>query len=382
MNGAEALAYLNNGRKFDLILLDVMMPKMSGYEVCQKIREKFLPSELPVIMVTAKNQVQDLVQGLTLGANDYLAKPFTKEEFLARVKTQLDLHRINEVTAKFVPHEFLRALGYESITEVGLGDLSHREVSVLFTDIRGYTTLSEQMTPEDNFRFVNAFHGRMGPVIKRNNGFVNQYLGDAIMAIFPKSPTDALNASIEMQKALSDYNEKRIKDGHVPIRIGVGFHTGPLVMGIIGDENRLDAATIADTVNASSRIESLTKHYGASILLSDDSLKKTEDPLSYHIRFLGNVQVKGKSEPIGIYECFDGDSPEVLKLKTETQPDFDQGLMHYYGRQFHDALDLFEKILQINPKDRVVRLFHQKASEFMVEGVPEDWTGVEKMERK
>jgi two-component system, sensor histidine kinase ChiS len=117
-------------------------------------------------MVTAKNQVTDLVQGLSLGANDYLPKPFSKAEFLARVKTQLNLHRINVVTGKFVPSEFLRSLGRENITEVLLVDHAEREVTVLFADIRDYTTLPETMTPEENFNFVNAYNGRLSPIIQ------------------------------------------------------------------------------------------------------------------------------------------------------------------------------------------------------------------------
>lgn len=182
MGGQEAIEAIENGEKFDLVLLDVMMPKVSGYEVCQKIRQKYLPSELPIIMVTAKNQIKDLVEGLSVGANDYVAKPFSRDEFLARVKTQLELHRINEATGKFVPNEFLYALGRARITEVNLGDHAHREVTVLFSDIRNYTGLSESMDPEDNFKLVNAFSGRMGPVIREHRGFINQYQGDGIMA--------------------------------------------------------------------------------------------------------------------------------------------------------------------------------------------------------
>ena len=153
MNGEDALKALNNGNKYDLVLLDVMMPRMNGYEVCQKIREKFMSSELPVIMVTAKNQVQDLVHGLHIGANDYLAKPFSKQELLARIKTQIDLNRIFHTVGRFVPNEFIKSLGKEKITDVKLGDQAHRNVTVLFTDIRAYTTIAEQMTPEENFKF-------------------------------------------------------------------------------------------------------------------------------------------------------------------------------------------------------------------------------------
>ena len=137
MNGDEALSLIRSGRNFDLVLLDIMMPKMSGYEVLEIIREKYLPSELPIIVVTAKNQVQDLVHGLSIGANDYLGKPFSKDEFLARVRTQLNLHNINRATGKFVPYEFLRSLGRDNITEVCLGDYSQKIVTVFFSDIQG-----------------------------------------------------------------------------------------------------------------------------------------------------------------------------------------------------------------------------------------------------
>jgi class 3 adenylate cyclase len=376
-----------------------MMPRISGYEVCRRIREKYLASELPIIMVTAKNQVQDLVQGLGYGANDYLAKPFSREEFLARVKTQLNLHRINATTGKFVPNEFLRALGRESITEVVLGDQAQREVTILFTDVRDYTSLAEAMTPEENFKFVNALFSRMGPVIRRHGGFVNQYLGDAIMAIFPGSPQDGLQAAVAMQQALTKYNEQRKAKGRQVIRMGIGLHTGSLAMGIIGDEKRMDAATIADSVNTAARIEGLTKHYGVSILLSEDSLGKL-DPDShrdgngkseggeiteqsiFNLRYLGKVQVKGRREPVGIYECFDGDAPEIIAEKLQTKPDFEKGLAHFLARDFPEAVGAFNGVLKVNKEDHPARLFLNKSSRLTVEGVPDDWTGVEMMDLK
>ncbi|MEL6256664.1 MAG: response regulator, partial [Bacteroidota bacterium] len=157
MNGEEALRILEEDPNFDMVLLDVMMPRMSGYEVCRRIREKYLPSELPVLMVTAKDQISDKVNGLNSGANDYLSKPFDKEEFLARLETHLNLHKINIATGRFVPSAFIRALGHERITDVYLGDHKEKEVTVFFSDIRGYTSLSETMTPHENFLFVNKY---------------------------------------------------------------------------------------------------------------------------------------------------------------------------------------------------------------------------------
>lgn len=382
MNGEEAIKCIMGGQSFDLVLLDVMMPRMSGYEVCQKIREKYLPSELPVIMVTAKGQLQGLVEGLTVGANDYLAKPFHKEELLARIKTQLDLHRIFSVAGRFVPNQFLKSINRERITDVSLGDFQEKKVTVMFSDIRDYTTLAEQMTPEENFRFVNALNGRMGPVIMNNHGFINQYLGDSIMAIFPQKSENAVRAAVGMQHEIIEYNKRRSLNRRKKLSIGIGLHTGSLIMGIIGDTQRMDAATISDSVNTASRIESLSKYYGTSILLSEYTYKEIENREDLDFRYLGQVVVKGKKEPVGIYECFSGDGKEIRDQKLESLPDFEKGLQHYYAKEFIAASEFFSKAIKICARDNVSRLFLGKSSALALDGVADDWTGVEIMRFK
>lgn len=360
-DGDQALAVMESSPMFDLVLLDVMMPNMSGYEVCRKIREKYLPSELPVIMVTAKNQVTDLVQGLNKGANDYLAKPFSKQEFLARVNTQIDLHHIFNITDRFIPNDFIRTLGHDRITEVQLGDLVERVVSVLFTDIRSYTSLSEAMSPEDTFRFINGYTRRMGPIIQKNQGFVNQYLGDGIMALFQHDSDDALEAMIGMQVKLRDYNVERKKKNRPLINVGMGLHTGPLIMGIIGDSRRSDAATISDTVNTAARLEGLTKGFGIRILISSSSQEALIHPEKYRLRFIGKVKVKGKNDSVGVYECIDGDPEEEATLKWKYKEQFDVGVTHYYGKKYKDSLKIMEELIKKNPLDKVAVYFYEKA---------------------
>jgi adenylate cyclase len=213
------------------------------------------------------------------------------------------MRQIYEVTNRFVPHEFIRSLGKTVITDIQLGDQVEKIVTVLFSDIRDYTSLSEQMTPEENFRFVCSFNERIGPIIRKNNGFINQYLGDAIMAIFPGTASDALSAAVEMQSAVRDLNTTRALENKIPIRIGVGLHTGPLIMGITGDNERMDAATIADTVNIASRLEGLTKFYKVNILLSEASVQNLVEAEIFQFRDLGPVQLKGKLAPITVFEC-------------------------------------------------------------------------------
>jgi signal transduction histidine kinase/class 3 adenylate cyclase len=380
-SGPEALKAVEESA-CDLVLLDVMMPGMSGYEVCQRLREKYLSSELPVIMLTAKDQVNDLVEGFNTGANDYLIKPVSRPELLARIKTHLNLLKINNSFSRFVPRDFLRSLGKENILEVRLGDQIEDNVAVMFSDIRGYTTLSESMTVDQNFRFLNSFLGRVGPVIQQHQGFVNQFLGDGLMALFQRQPENALKAAIDMQKVVSEHNKARVPKGRLPVHIGIGVHYGPLMMGIIGDDKRMDAGVVSDTVNTASRVEGLTKYYGASILLSQDTVDQIENLGAYHHRSLGKVMMKGKRASLAIYEFFDGQSEQVIDLKEGTKSQLDQGLVAYYERRFTDAAGFFKKVTEADPKDLAALIFLRNCANYMVHGVPPDWAGVEEMTSK
>lgn len=288
---------------------------------------------------------------------------------------------VYEATGKFVPYEFIGALGHKLITDVKLGDQVEKIVTVLFSDIREYTTLSEQMTPEENFKFVCSFNERMGPAIRRNHGFINQYLGDAIMAIFPRTASDALSAAIEMQHEVEKLNKERTEKNQRLIQIGVGMHTGPLILGITGDESRMDATTISDTVNTASRLESLTKHYRANILLSDACLLQIEKE-KFDLRYLGLVQLKGKQEPIHIHECFNADAEASIKGKRKTLSLFNEGIEQYLNSAFSDCVKTFETVTEIHPEDYTAAFFLSSAEKYLQKGVPENWTGVVEMMMK
>lgn len=292
------------------------------------------------------------------------------------------MRRIYEITAKFVPYEFIGSLGHNVITDVKLGDQVEKVVSVLFTDIRDYTSLSEQMTPEKNFQFVNAYNERMGPVIRNHAGFINQYLGDAIMALFPASATDALSAAIEMQRSIREFNILQKNKNLPSIKMGVGMHTGPLIMGITGDKDRLDATTISDTVNTASRIESLTKYYKAGILLSEFTLQQIPDSKNFHLRYLGKVQVKGKQSSIGIHECFSSNNDDQINKKEKTLNAFNEAMYHYLNKSFGEAIKIFQSVIAINSEDHTAQFFLDNAIRYFQKGVPENWSGVVEMANK
>ena len=381
-NGIEALQLLERGQHVDLVLLDIMMPKMSGYDVAKKIRKTYLPSELPIIMLTAKNQVSDLVTGFSCGANDYLAKPFSKHELLSRIKTHLYLVHINKSYSRFVPFEFMKELGRDNILDVKLGDHVHKDMTVLFSDIRSYTTLAEAMTPQETFNFLNGYLGRIGPVIREHGGFVNQYYGDGIMAIFPNSPEDSLRAAIAMQRKVAEYNRSREQKGRRPIKIGIGLNTGPLMLGVIGDGRRTDTSVVADSVNAASRMEGLTKFYGVSIIASETTFAGVANPADYQYRFLDKVRVKGKQRALHIYEMYDSESEESITLKRDTQHDFEMGQQHYFSKEFMESVLCFRQVLRQNRNDMTAQLFLERAVRLGIEGVSEDWDGIEQHEQK
>jgi len=289
-------------------------------------------------------------------------------QFVQRL-SELNLHldealdsefELTDAAARFVPHEFLSFLGYESIVEVQLGAAVQKEMSILFADIRDFTSLSEDMTPEDNFKFINAFLSRMEPAIVDNYGFIDKYIGDEIMALFGGSADDAVRAGVEMISRLNEYNQTRQRPGRPSIRIGVGINTGGLMLGIVGGKNRLDSTVISDSVNVASRIENLTKNYGVSLLITHWTFMALEDANQYAIRIIDRVKVKGKSNAVTVYEVFDADLPEIKAGKLITKTTFEYGLMQYYLEHYSEAAKLFQECLDRNPTDQVAQIYLER----------------------
>ena len=375
-NGRETLELLEK-EQFDLILLDVMMPGMSGYDVCLEIRKKHTLNELPVIFITAKDQIKDLVEGLSYGGNDYITKPFSKQEFLARIRTHLKLVKINDSYSRFIPHEFIQSLGRDSIMDVHLGDQIEKEVTILFTDIRDYTTLAEKMSPSENFEFLNSFLSKIGPIIRNNHGFIMHYLGDGLMALFPDDALNAVMASAEIQKELAEFNLADSQKNIGAVEVGIGMHTGKLILGILGDDKRMDANVVSDAVNTASRMEGLTKYYGASSVISEDTLLHIKNKDEINHRFLGLVRVKGKSRPLKIYELLDGADSDTNRSKIELKEIFEKGLKHYFDQEFVEAASVFKEISLKNPKDLGADNYLRICARLMVDGVDDSWDGVE-----
>ncbi|MBF0240690.1 MAG: adenylate/guanylate cyclase domain-containing protein [SAR324 cluster bacterium] len=287
-----------------------------------------------------------------------------KEEREMALQLQLEesqrLVRMSDIFRKFVPHDFVKYLNKSSITEVNLGDGVQRNMTILFSDIRGFTTISETMEPRDNFRFINSYLQVMGPVIRQHGGFIDKYIGDAIMALFGEDADSALRAAIGMLKALHDYNTMRIQTSRSPIQIGIGLNSGDLMLGIIGEHGHMESTVISDAVNLASRVESLTKQYGISLLISEYTFYRLRNPGDYCLRVIDRVNVKGKSEPVTLWEVFDGD-PELIRIsKQKIIKPFETAVSLYYLNNFEEALNIFRECSLQLPEDRACQIYIQR----------------------
>ena len=271
-----------------------------------------------------------------------------------------NLKNTNASLARFVPTEFLRFLNREDITQVQLGDQVHDSMTVMFTDIRSFTELSEKMSPEENFNFLNSYLRRMTPIVNNQEGFVDKYIGDAVMALFPGKSDDSLRAAIEMQREIRVYNRHRALKGYQPISIGVGIHTGDTMLGVIGHENRMEGTVISDTVNTASRIERLTRKYGVMILISEQTLNSLEHPEDFTVRLLGRVKVKGRTNPFRIYHLLDGYSEDIRSLYLSTSDIFQDAVELALAGKYEPAADAFEEVLAINPMDTAAHFYLER----------------------
>jgi len=273
----------------------------------------------------------------------------------------IDLEATNISLNRFVPTELFTFLGKDKIVDVQLGDRVEKEMSVIFSDIRDFTTLSENRSPEENFQFINQYLASMGPIVRENGGFIDKYIGDAIMAIFV-SADDAVRSSIAMIRKLELDNKERLTIGDKPIAMGVGINTGHLLLGTIGEENRIEGTVISDAVNLASRIEGLTKQFG-TLLISETTYRRLKDPSRYLIRLVDSVVVKGKTVPVAIYEVFDTDTPSKKREKEESKLRVQEGIKLFHEHEYQQAQELFQKVKQVSQQDRLIDIYLERCEQ-------------------
>lgn len=430
-NGKEALQWLTQCRENlpDVILLDRNMPFLTGDDVIRILKSDKLWKRIPVLIITTHGEIQEIVKGLSdLQADDYLAKPFNPQELVVRAKvlirikkaedasrqlnedlqaalvsekeafealktTKIELAEtaaiaeMTQVFEKFVPKPFLSRIAPEGIQNISIGKADTTFLTILFSDIRSFTTLSETMQPQELLNFLNSYFKRMSGSIHENNGFVDKFIGDAIMALFDRHeddavqhPQDAILSAIGMQEAVEEYNVHRKNVGHMPIEIGVGIHSGSIILGTVGWEDRMDSTVLGDNVNLAARVEGLTKYYGAPILITDATLQLLNRDFRY--RELDWVRVKGKTKPVQIFEILEGDSLETLDAKEKSGKAIKNGLEHRKQKNWNRAIHDFERALSEYPDDRAVFWHLHRCRILQNRTWPKDWDGAVDLDEK
>ncbi len=288
---------------------------------------------------------------------------------------------------KFVPQQFLDRIAKQGIGSIKLGNAVQDDVTILFSDIRSFTTISETMSPNGVLSFLNGFLSRMEPPIRAQGGFIDKYLGDAIMALFDsshsaKGATSAIEAAIGMQDALHSHNEERIGQNLSPIVCGIGLHSGSVIIGTIGGTERMDSTAIGDAVNLAARIESLTKLYKTDILASDETVLAPGAKEKYLIRFVDKVRVVGKTIPVGLWEVAGRRGDPTLANFEAMLPLFEAALSAYFALDFVAAKERFEACQRLIPSDPTTQLYLDRCVQFLSSPPAEGWNGVTDMGAK
>ena len=317
--GAVALEMIGDNT-FDIVLLDIMMPEVSGYDVLEEVRKEKSPLELPIIMATAKDQGEDVVSAFKLGANDYITKPIDFPVALARIETQLSRKRAMEQSKRltvelerhnqFIRKTFGRYLSKDIVENLlsspeglALGG-EKRTITILMSDLRGFSALSEKLDPEQVVAMLNGYLGKMADVVTHHNGTIDEFIGDAVLALFgaPTAREDdiqqAAACALEMQLAMKEVNEENKKNGFPELEMGIALNTGECVVGNIGSQKRAKYGVVGSHVNLTGRIESYT--VGGQILVSASTAKALEGELE-----LGDelkLGAKGFKEPVIVYD--------------------------------------------------------------------------------
>lgn len=266
---------------------------------------------------------------------------------------------ISKTVKRFIPIEFMDYLHKTDIVDLRLGDHIEKEMTIFFSDIRSFTRLSEDLTTEENFAFINSYLARMVPLIKERGGFVDKYIGDAIMALFPDSggADQSLRTALEMQTRMLEYNRHRASVGYRPIEMGIGIHTGNLMLGVVGVQDRMENTVISDAVNLSSRLQAIAKAFNIGVVISEQSFKSLDDPGMFKYRFIGKVRVKGKAAPVSCFEIFGDTQDAAFGEKMKANTFFEQGMLSYYQKDFLDATYYFKRALEVLPHDGAARFY-------------------------
>ena len=359
-----------------LVLLDVVMETdTAGLDFIEYVRKELLnpfvrialrtgqPGQAPERRVIVDHDISDYKTKSELTSTRLFMTVIGALRIYRQIH-ELETHRRLAVAAstaqrRFFPPEFLDLLGKPTITEVALGDQIQREMTVMFADMRGFSARAEHMSPAECFAFVNRVFAAICPIVREHGGFIDKILGDGFLALFPAAADDAVKAAVAIQRRLSALNEERPES---PVRLGIGLHTGTVMMGTVGEPERMEATVLSDDVNIAARIEALTKHYDAHVVCSEQTLMRI-DPAARQMRSFGHVRIQGTLRDIAVFELIEADPDPVRARKQASAPEFAAGLERLRRADFAAANVHFQRVLDADASDGAARLYLQRAAD-------------------
>ncbi|MEP1448096.1 MAG: adenylate/guanylate cyclase domain-containing protein [Paraglaciecola sp.] len=290
--------------------------------------------------------------------------------------------RLNQTFRKFVPKQFVDHFAKHGSETLELGRADEDELAILFTDIRGFTSLSEQMSPQELMNFLNSYFLRMNEPIHKNKGFIDKFIGDAVMALFDRpsgtntdKAQDAIRAALGLRDAINLYNEHRANCNYSAVNIGIGIHFGPVIIGTVGSDDRMDTTVIGDSVNIAYRLEALAPKYDTDIVISAQALHQAAAKDLFEYRLLDWIRVKGRKASIEVYEIIDHQESSVKKLKLANAALIERGLACRKKQNWQQATTFFQHALDIYPEDTLAQHHLEQCAKLENTELPHEWDG-------
>lgn len=281
-----------------------------------------------------------------------------------------------DMVVRFLPGKIFGILKKKSLRDIKVGEHVQREMTTLFSDIRSYTAMAEKLSSEDVFRLLNLYFKKMVPPVERHHGYVDKFVGDALLAVYPDSVDDALHSALGMMQGLKQLNRFTKWFQGQPVRIGIGIHYGSITLGMMGCNAHIESTVVGDNVNLASRIESATKLYSIPLIISEAARDNLRHPENFLIREIDHVRVKGKEASMRLFEVFNGDEQNLLESKKSILEDFTVSLNAFKHGDFQKALEGFQDCVHRCPQDSISQIYYKRCQTLIRIPPDKDWQGI------
>lgn len=387
-SGEEAIEMLNEyaqcKRQVPVVISDQIMPGIKGDDVLNAAKK--LHPYCMTLMLTGQASPEAIGNAVNKAAlYRFIAKPWDEDDLVLSVKNALtrytdqkelnalhhQLEEFNQALKRFVPAGLVETLGHENASQIHLGDHIKKVMTLCVSDLRDCRNITKDMPPENEFQFINNYFNHMGPLIRKHKGIIDRYVGDAIHSLFDQAES-AVQAAVDMINMVRKlpFLPKEVSD---QIDLGIGIHTGEVLLGMVGESEHLNGAVISSVVNFASLLERLTKDYGVNLLISETTFNKLSKPSKFNIRLLDRVQVKETGKNLDILEVLDAEDETLREGKLKTLKFFEEAVSLYHQHKYPSARDLFMECLQLTPADSASRKYYQRCMHYIKVGESNSW---------